>query len=210
MTNHGSVVVYGVARTQTKRIAGDKAMKSIARALVLTVGLATLIVAGNVLAQDQGGTTPPPPNAGGGDNGRRGRGNFDPAQFQQRMLDNAKERLGITSDDEWKVIQPLVEKVFQTRRETMTGMRGPRRGGDNGGNGGNNRPAVTPTPNPEAEALQQALDSKAEADVLKTKLAAFRDARKVKEAALTKAQEDLRKVLSVRQEASAVLMGLLP
>jgi len=167
-------------------------------------------VAGNVLAQDQGGTTPPPPNAGGGDNGRRGRGNFDPAQFQQRMLDNAKERLGITSDDEWKVIQPLVEKVFQTRRETMTGMRGPRRGGDNGGNGGNNRPAVTPTPNPEAEALQQALDSKAEADVLKTKLAAFRDARKVKEAALTKAQEDLRKVLSVRQEASAVLMGLLP
>ena len=59
------------------------------------------------------------------------------------------------------------------------------------------------------EALQKAVESKAPADELKAKLAKLREARKEKEAALEKAQEDLRKVLSVRQEAAAVLAGLL-
>jgi hypothetical protein len=57
--------------------------------------------------------------------------------------------------------------------------------------------------------LQKAIESKAPADELKAKLAKLREARKEKEAALEKAQEDLRKVLSVRQEAAAVLAGLL-
>ena len=46
-------------------------------------------------------------------------------------------------------------------------------------------------------------------DELKAKLTKFREARKDKEAKLAKAQEDLKKVLSVKQEAAAVLMGLL-
>jgi hypothetical protein len=37
----------------------------------------------------------------------------------------------------------------------------------------------------------------------------FREARKKKQAQLEQTQEELRKVLSVKQEASAVLMGLL-
>ena len=57
--------------------------------------------------------------------------------------------------------------------------------------------------------MQKAIESKASADELKAKLAKLREARKQKEANLEKAQEELRKVLSVRQEASAVLMGLL-
>ena len=65
------------------------------------------------------------------------------------------------------------------------------------------------TPNPEVESLQKAIEAKAPADELKAKLAKVRDARKQKEANLAKAQDELRKVLSVRQEASAVLMGLL-
>jgi len=44
---------------------------------------------------------------------------------------------------------------------------------------------------------------------VKAKLAAYRAAQKQKEAALEKAQDDLRQVLSVKQEATAVLMGLL-
>ena len=44
---------------------------------------------------------------------------------------------------------------------------------------------------------------------MKAKLTKFREARKDKEAKLAKAQEDLKKVLSVKQEAAAVLMGLL-
>ncbi len=168
------------------------------RPLLLTVGLAALVVgAGNVMAQ-----------ADGGDGGRRG-GNSDPAQFQQQMMDRFKERLEMTNDDEWAAVQGLVQKVMDARRATFSGMGfgGGRRnnGGGNGGRGGFNAP-----PSPEAEDLQKALDAKASPDELKAKLAKFREARKVKEAALTKAQEDLRKVLTVRQEATAVSMGLLP
>jgi hypothetical protein len=40
-------------------------------------------------------------------------------------------------------------------------------------------------------------------------VAKYREARKAKEAALTKAQDDLKKVLSVRQEAILVNNGML-
>jgi hypothetical protein len=62
---------------------------------------------------------------------------------------------------------------------------------------------------PAAQDLRQAIDSKASADDIKAKLATYRDERKQKQAKLQGAQDDLRKVLSVSQEASAVLMGLL-
>ena len=64
-------------------------------------------------------------------------------------------------------------------------------------------------PNPEADALQKAINDKAPAEELKSQLAKFREARKEKETALTKAQEELRKALSPRQEAAAVLAGLV-
>jgi hypothetical protein len=88
---------------------------------------------------------------------------------------------------------------------------GGRRGGDNNGGGdqGGRRSFGGGTPSPEVESLQKAIEAKAPADELKAKLAKVREARKLKEANLAKAQDELRKVLSVRQEASAVLMGLL-
>jgi hypothetical protein len=64
-------------------------------------------------------------------------------------------------------------------------------------------------PDPEAEALQKALEAKASTEDIKRKLAALRDARLAKEAELAKAQEAFREVLSVRQEAIAVSAGLL-
>ena len=176
-------------------------MKSMLRPLSLTVGLAALVAgAGNVIAQDTGG--------GGG----RG-GNFDPAQFQQQMMDRFKERLEMTNDDEWVAVKGLIQKVMDTRRATMSGMGfgGRRNGGGGGDNAGRNggRGGFNAPPNPEAEDLQKALDAKASPDELKSKMAKLRDSRKSKEVALTKAQEDLRKVLTVRQEATAVSMGLL-
>ena len=63
--------------------------------------------------------------------------------------------------------------------------------------------------NPELDALRKAVEEKASSAVLKAKLAAFRDASKQKEAELARAEEDLRKILSVRQEAIAVTLGLL-
>ena len=158
---------------------------------------------------------------------RQGRGNFDPEQMRQRMMERYREQLGLTNDDEWKAIEPRIAKVMEARREVGFGAfgRGPggpggpggRRGGDGnnagggqGGDGGRRRGGGPGgEPNPDAEALQKAIEAKASNEELKTKLGKYRDARKAKEDALAKAQDDLKKVLSVRQEASAVLMGLL-
>jgi hypothetical protein len=76
--------------------------------------------------------------------------------------------------------------------------------GGPGGPGGFGREA-----NPELEALRKAIESNAPASEIKSKLAALRAARKAKEAELEKAQEDLRQILSARQEAVAVTLGLL-
>ena len=180
------------------------------------MGVAFCLGASNGVAQD----TPPV-------GGRPDRGGFggDPAQFQERMMENVKERLEVNDDAEWKAIQPLVQKVMDSQRQVMgdrvRGMFGAGRGGRGGGgpdntsgdNGGRRRfrggPFGGGEPSPEAEALQRAIDSKASNSELKAALTKFIEARKAKQADLEKSQADLRKVLSVRQEAAASLMGLL-
>lgn len=153
---------------------------------------------------------------GGGGQGQRGnRGNFDPAQMQERMMARYREMLEITADDEWKAIEPLVGKINEARRDVGFGggmarmMRPPGGGpGGPGGQGGGRR-GFGGDPAPEEEALQKAVDSKAGSAELKAAMAKLRDARKAKEAKLTAAQDNLRKVLTARQEAQAMLAGLL-
>jgi hypothetical protein len=146
-------------------------------------------------------------------------GNFDPAQFRERQMERNRERIEVKSDEDWKKLEPIIGKVMDAQREARMGAgfggfggRGGRGGGggDGGGNanqGGNrNRGGQS---SPEVTELQKALDDKAPAEEVKAKLAKVREARKAKEAALDKAQEELRKALSPRQEAGAVLVGLL-
>jgi hypothetical protein len=158
-----------------------------------------------------------PDNAGPGGGGRPGRGNFDPAQFQQRMLERMKEMLEVTDDAEWKAIEPRVQKVMELRRESFAGMgrgfmgRGPR-GGDNPPGGDQRQPrpgGMFGTPSPEAEALQKAIDSKASKAEMKTALEKYVASRKAKQAELEKAQAALRELLTPRQEAIATLNGML-
>ena len=149
----------------------------------------------------------------------RGQG-FDPAQFRERQMENYRERMDVKSDADWNKIEPLVGKVMDAQRAARMGNfgfgfgRGGGRGGRAGGDGdqsntNTNRNRGGGTSSPEAEALQKAIDDKASPEELKSKLAKFREARKEKEAALAKAQEELRKALSPRQEAAAVMAGLL-
>ena len=157
---------------------------------------------------------------GGGGGGFRQR-NFDPAQMQQRRLDDLKDQMEITDDSEWNALQPLITKVMDAQRtvmgDRMRGMFGRRnRGGDQGGAGGGDQGGggggarrFFGTPGPEADALQRAVDGKASKDDTKAALAKFLEARKAHEAALETAQANLRKVLTVRQEAIATLNGLL-
>jgi hypothetical protein len=176
---------------------------------LVTVGAVAALCLGtsNLLAQDNN-------NNNNNNKGRPGRGNFDPAQFQQRIMENLKEELEITDDAEWKAVEPLVQKVLDLRRQSMSGMGrgmfGRNRGG--GPQGDQNRTrggGVFGPPNPEVEALQKAIDGKAANSEMKAAVAKFQEARKAKQAELEKAQADLRKVLSVRQEAIALANGLL-
>jgi hypothetical protein len=57
--------------------------------------------------------------------------------------------------------------------------------------------------------LQQAVESNASSDELKTKLAALREARAKAREDLTKAQAELRELLTMKQEAALVMMGML-
>jgi hypothetical protein len=174
-------------------------------------GIAAVVClcAGTIFAQ---GTNNSNPNSGGGQ-GRRGGGvNFDPAQFQQRMMDNVRDQLAFTNDTDWAAVQPLVQKVFDARRDVGfpgAGAMMRRRNGGNGDNAQGGRRGFFGAPSPEAEALQKAIDDNVPPAQVKSLLEKYREARKAKEAKLTQAQEDLRKVLTSRQEAEAALLGLL-
>ena len=178
--------------------------------LLTICGVATTLIfsVGTVSAQNDNG------DRGGGPGG--GRGNFDPAQFQQRMMDNIREQLGFTNDTDWNAVQPLIQKVTDARRDVGFGggmgrLFGRNRGGNNGdqaaGNG--NRRNFGPQPSPEAEALQKAIDDNSPTAQIKAALAKYQASQKAKQAKLEQAQADLRKVLTVKQEAQATLLGLL-
>ncbi len=177
------------------------------RIITMCAVAATLAVsASSLLAQD---------NNNNGDQGgqRRQRGNWDPAQMQQRIMERYQTELGFTNDTDWEAVKPLVQKVMEARMATMAGMGrgmfgGPR---NRGGDQANNRPrgGMFGQPNPEAEALQKAIDDNAPAAQIKDLLAKYKASQQAKQAKLEAAQADLRAVLTTKQEAQATLMGLL-
>lgn len=184
-------------------------------------GLILSTATGSVLAQND---APQAPQAGGGgqggSGGRQGRGNWDPEQMRQRMMERIREQLAVKDDAEWGLIEARIKKINEARPGMGRGFGG--FGGGPGGPGGAGGPGGPGgpgggrqgrggfgQPNPDAEALQTALDSGASADDIKAKLATYRASAKQKEAQLEKAQDELRQLLSVKQEARAVLLGLL-
>jgi len=192
---------------------------------MLAVAAALCLSADSLLAQPNGGGGGGGFGGGGGGGGfgGGGGGGFDPAAMQQRMMDNYKDRLGFTNDTEWAAVQPLVQKVMDARREAGNGggrggmggggrrnggggPGGPGGGGPGGGAGGFGGQQQA---NPDAEALQAALDSNAPSAQVTALLEKYRASQKSKQAKLVAAQSDLQKVLSPKQEAGAVLLGLL-
>jgi len=179
---------------------------------LLMTGMAVLMctAAPTLLAQDNG-------NGGG----RRFRGGppMDPEEMRQRVMENIRDRLSVTNNDEWQALQPRIQKVMDARRDLGPGgnfgrlMFG-RRGGPPGGPEGNaDRPrrggGFFGPPSPEQEALDKAIDSNAPAEQMKAAMQRYRDSRKAKEAALEKAQADLKQLLTVKQEAEALSLGLI-
>jgi hypothetical protein len=176
--------------------------------LILTAGTAAFLTFSGVDAQAQG-------RQRGGPEGQ-GRGDFDPTQMRQRMFEGVREQLEVKDDAEWKVIEERVAKVWDARRDVgvagaggmrMMARRNP--GDDNASGDQPNRRRFGPEPSPEQEALQKAIDSNAPTADLKAAIAKYRESREQKQAAFKKAQQDLKAVLNVKQEAVALSMGLI-
>jgi peptidoglycan hydrolase CwlO-like protein len=167
-----------------------------------------------------------PAGEGGGLGGNRERGprqgqRFDREEMQRMMAERMKEALEI-SDEEWKVFEPRITKVLTLSRQSggfggmgMMMMRGRRGGFGPGGRGARGEDAQAQQQELTAvekstQELQSVLENKeAKPEEIKTKLTAFRDAREKARQELVKAQKELREIVSVRQEAQLVLMGLL-
>ena len=154
----------------------------------------------------------------GGQRGQRGqgmRGNFDPAQMQQRMMERMQEQLGM-SPTEIKAIQPVLTKVMELRRDLQGGrmrgmmsmMRG--RGGDPGGRGGQQDPAsLTGLAKIQSE-LKTLVDNDAtKAAQIKAKLTEYRKAREKIQQNLAAAQSKLIGYLTPKQEAILLMTGQL-
>ncbi|MFA6545142.1 MAG: hypothetical protein WCS99_12060 [Limisphaerales bacterium] len=144
------------------------------------------------------------------------RGGFNPEEMRARMTERVRELLDVKNEDEWKLIQTRLEKTQEAQREVRS-LSGDLRllfsqGGDQGGErrpGRGGPGSFGGTPNPDSEALSKAVQAKSPTDELKQRLARVREARKAAEAKYEKAADDLRQVLTVRQEATLVAIGLL-
>ena len=198
------------------------------RRKVMTISVAVCVlalVAGLSLAQQAGGGGQGGGRRGGGQGG--GRGNFDPAQMRQMMTQRMKEQLNV-DDQAWKVMEPRLMKVMELNRQAsgmgrgMFGMMGGRRGGPGGPGGANDAggqaaPARGSGPNGEQTALDKATaqlqttleNQSASPDDIKKQLTAVREAREKAKQELAAAQQDLKQILTLRQEAQLVMMGLL-
>lgn len=184
------------------------------RGLISVLGLFSILLSPAIAQQAQ---QSPDENASHEDrmSRRERRSNFSIEDMRQRMSAALREQFKVTNDEEWALINERITKVQELRRSTMPigGFMGRFMGGAPGSESSSSRfrgsmPAGMS--NPEVDALAAAIRNNATSADLKARLERLREVRKQNEVKLAAAQEDLRAVLDVRQEAIAVLMGLLP
>ncbi len=210
----------------------------LARKTMLGVAIASimgLVLASQSLSQPTqqgqraGAQGPGGPMQGGPPQGPGGP-QFDPAQMRQMMEQRMQEMLGATAE-EWKVLGPRVMKVQELARQSAGGgpgmMFGPmgRRGAGGPGAGGlgtagpgSDRPGgrgmAMNRELTEVEKIQEELqtlleNTTATPEQIKQQVTKLRAAREKAKQELAKAQQDLRQVLTLRQEAQLILMGML-
>jgi len=113
-----------------------------------------------------------------------------------RAVEDIKRQLEVT-DTEWAVIRPRVEAVYNLSHPQ------PQFGGP-----GNMRP-MSPVDRSRSELRQIMVNKDAPAEQIKAKLTALRAAQVNANQELAKARQNLRQIMTLRQEATLVLNGLL-
>jgi len=159
-----------------------------------------VILVGCVVALGLGASTLMAGGGFGGGGGGRGGGRGGGGGFN---LDQARQAMGVTDDAAWNAIVSKIAAVQTAQRANQA----PRGGGRNR-NGGGRGATANPTPLTEAvAALQKAYDDNAPVTEIKAAIKKVEDVRKANEDALVKAQDDLRSLLTSRQEAYLTLNG---
>jgi hypothetical protein len=206
-------------------------LAAVALSGVLSVSAFAQNAGGGGGAPGGGGNNPGQGGGRGNNPGGQAGGGDRMAEWRERMATEMKEALGAT-DEEYKALQPKIEKVQTLQRQNMGGFGfgGGRRGGGGGGGGqpgggnapGGGQPGAQPGAQPggqpaqtnplqtASQDLRTVLDNKqASAADIKAKLDAVRAAKAKNREELTKAQTELKELLSQRQEAVLVQRGVL-
>lgn len=136
-------------------------------------------------------------------------------EFRRRMAKRLQERLNV-NDEEWAVLEPHIEKVTQLQFSTRVGFgrgfgrhsRGGRAfGGPRGHGAGQPEPSAVQQ---RTEALRELLEDNSTANEQIAKgLTELRKAREEARAELDKARKALRNLVTLKNEAYLVVMGLL-
>ncbi len=123
-----------------------------------------------------------------------------------RMMAKLREQFEVTDDAEWALIAERITRVSELRRNLggPAGAKGPALGDKK-------KPSARADGSMQAEqaALRAAVRDKLPDAEVKVRLARVHEVYQQNEARLARAQAELRAVLTVRQEAVAVVAGLL-
>ena len=169
---------------------------------VSTLSIALALLLGSAAFAQEG----PAGNRGGQRGGERGQ-RMDPEQMRQRMAERMREQLQISEED-WQVLQPRIDAVTNAQRDLRVGGGAFGAGGGRRGGGEAQQPqsAVARA----SQQLREALSNEnATEQEINQSLEAYRAARKAAEEALETARNQLRELLTPRQEAQLVIMNVL-
>jgi hypothetical protein len=174
------------------------------------------------------------PGGGGGFGGGPGGFTTDPAAQMQAILARIQTALQLQDGDEWTILSAKIQKVLEDQQKLASGAPNPlstrgtytggRGGGGFGGGPGGAPGGAVPATEPDAtnplavarEELSKAVTitpnapAPVVADVdLKKKMTAIRDSRKKLEDQLKADQAALQKLVTIRQEAVLLNLGVL-
>jgi hypothetical protein len=189
----------------------ERELKMLTRKTILvvsTVLTVMLLLAGQSLSQQQQRPRGQGRGAQAAPGQRPQMGQFDPERMRQMMQRRMQQQLGAT-DAEWKVLGPDVMKISELNQQ-LSGMgRGRMFGGGRGGRFG--APDTEPT---ELEKTSQKLttlleNTEATDEQIKEQLTLLRTAKEKAKKDLATVQQELKKKITVRQQAQLVLMGIL-
>ncbi|MFA9476737.1 hypothetical protein ACERK3_00385 [Phycisphaerales bacterium AB-hyl4] len=193
-------------------------MKQLSSKIVPVMLVLAMMAGGAMLvAQDRGERGDRGDRAGGDRAGERRQ--VDGERMRERMANRQeamRERLGVT-EEEWEALEPMVEEVRSLQAQggrggMMMGRRGGMRGGGGpgwGGGEGRGDRELSPVQQASRDLGQTLRDDNASEADIQEKLEALRSAREDHQRQLEEAREELRGVLTPRQEAQFVIMGIL-